>query len=116
MSFWRVSMSGHVDGHRPKAQIGDMEGERGHLRGTDAPSMHKDNQRPIPPNPSDIVLAVAHLARLRHRFLVGGRNGRPLRHGSKERMMEFAVASGTTLTTNLASVMSIQISCWRSVQ
>ncbi len=35
---------------------------------------------------------------------------------AKERMMEFAVASGTTLTTNLASVMSIQISCWRSVQ
>src|SRR6266705_5427648 len=73
MSFWRVSMSGHVDGHRPKAQIGDVEGERGHLRGTAAPSMHKDNQRPFPPNPSDIVLAVAHLARLRHRFLFGGR-------------------------------------------
>src|SRR6266849_6264434 len=69
MSLWRVSMSCHVDGHRPKAQIGDVKGERSHLRGTAAPSMHKDNQRPLPPNPSDIVFAVAHPARLRHRFL-----------------------------------------------
>src|SRR5712691_12622195 len=69
MSFWRVSMSCHIDGHRPKAQIDDMKGERSHLRGTSVPSMHKDYRRPIPPNPSDIVFAVAHPARLRHRFL-----------------------------------------------
>src|SRR6266545_7969545 len=68
MSFWRVSMSCHIDGHRPKAQIGDMEGERSHLRGTAAPSMHEHNQRPISPDPSDIAFAVAHPARLRHRF------------------------------------------------
>src|SRR5438128_11101831 len=72
MSFWRVSMSCNISGHRPKAQIGGMKGQRSHLRGTAAPSVHEDNQPPIPPSPSDNVFTTVRHARSPHAFLFGG--------------------------------------------